>query len=171
MEGNYNCSLILFLKGYFIAYFRCFQTNITIFTPIYVKNVHPLSGTGIRTHIPLGRESSPITIRPELPSSVFASSVTRFGEISPLWQKVYKSLAIFWQFISYLSILRQVYDIIGLIFLVANGQLLRNNLTIWSHCLQAKHLCTIFCFMLDDGHGECMIEYELEAPIGVIMHG
>ena len=54
--------------------------------------------------------------------------------------KVYKSLANFWQLISYLAkcwayILWQIRDIIGLIFIVANGQILKNNQTIWSHCL------------------------------------
>ena len=33
------------------------------------------------------------------------------------------------------SLLWQVYDIIGLIFIVANGQIWKNNLTIWSHCV------------------------------------
>ena len=50
-------------------------------------------------------------------------SVTRFGEISPLWQK-YKSIQVF----------GQICDIIGLIIIVANGQILKNNLTTWSRC-------------------------------------
>ena len=62
------------------------------------------------------------------------TSVTRFGEISPLWQK----LKVFGKFlISYfqiLSLLWQNCDIIGLVFIVANGQILQNNLTIWPHC-------------------------------------
>ena len=41
----------------------------------------------------------------------------------------------FWQFISHLHKmlcqLRQIYDIIGQIFIVANGQILKNNITIW----------------------------------------
>ena len=48
-------------------------------------------------------------------------SVTRLGEISPLWQKF--------------TSLWQICDIIGLIFIIANGQILKNNLTIWSHLL------------------------------------
>ena len=43
----------------------------------------------------------------------------------------------FWQFISHLHKmlcqLRQIYDIIGQIFIVANGQILKNNITIWPH--------------------------------------
>ena len=37
------------LSASFIVYIRTFQTNVTLFT-IYLKNVHPVSGTGIRTH-------------------------------------------------------------------------------------------------------------------------
>ena len=39
----------------------------------------------------------------------------------------------FW-FGKMLSLIWQICDIIGLIFIVANGQILKNNLTIWSHC-------------------------------------
>ena len=35
-----------------------------------------------------------------------------------------------------LNILWQMCDIIGLIFIASNGQILKNNLTIWSHCYQ-----------------------------------
>ena len=34
----------------FIVYFWSFQTNIKIFTTIYVKNVHTVSSARIRTH-------------------------------------------------------------------------------------------------------------------------
>ena len=37
-----------------------------------------------------------------------------------------------------LSLLWQICDIIVLIFIVANGQIMKNNLTIWSHCLEWK---------------------------------
>ena len=64
-------------------------------------------------------------------------SVTRFGEISSLCHNFTSLWANFWQFISYLakmlSLLWQIRYIIGLIFIVANGQILKNNLTIWSH--------------------------------------
>ena len=62
-----------------------------------------------------------------------------------IWQnfaalaKVYKYLANFWQFISYFAkcwdFFGKFCDIIGLIFIVTNGQILKKNLTIWSHCL------------------------------------
>ena len=48
--------LLVFLKkwanpGLFFIYFWSFQTNIiTILQQIYVKNVHPVYNTGIRTH-------------------------------------------------------------------------------------------------------------------------
>ena len=60
-----------------------------------------------------------------------------------IWQnlatmtKFYKSLATFWLFISYLA--KQCY-IIGLIFIVASGQILKHNLTIWSHCTHFIHV-------------------------------
>ena len=44
-----------------------------------------------------------ITLIVRMPQRKIANSVTRFGEISPLWQKVYKSLSNFWWFISYLA--------------------------------------------------------------------
>ena len=51
--------------------------------------------------------------------------------------KLYMSLPKFWQFISYLAkcwaYFCKIWYIIGLIFIVANGQILQNNLTIWSH--------------------------------------
>ena len=37
-----------------------------------------------------------------------------------------------------LSILWQIGDIIGLVFIVGNGQISENNLTIWSHCPSNK---------------------------------
>ena len=51
--------------------------------------------------------------------------------------KVYKSWANFWQFILIWQTSEptwQICDIIGLIFIVANGQILKNNLVIWLHC-------------------------------------
>ena len=36
--------------GLFVIYFWSFQTNITILQQIYVKNVHPVYGSGIQTH-------------------------------------------------------------------------------------------------------------------------
>ena len=64
--------------------------------------------------------------------------MTRFGEILSLWQKfanicqIFDSLRLIWQM---MSILLHICDIIGLIFIAANGQILKNNLTIWSHWL------------------------------------
>ena len=58
-------------------------------------------------------------------------SVTRFGEISPLWQK----LTSLWQIFDslFLSWLWLICDIIGPIFIIAKGQILKNNLTNWSN--------------------------------------
>ena len=54
----------------------------------------------------------------------FRASVTRFGEISPLWQK-FTGL---WQKCSFLF-----GKMLSLLFSVPNGQILKNNQTIWSH--------------------------------------
>ena len=57
----------------------------------------------------------------------------------PDWAKfrqLAKSLAIFDSFFLFgkmLTLLWQIWYIIGLIFIVANGQILKNNLTVWSH--------------------------------------
>ena len=46
-------------------------------------------------------------------------------------------MAIHFLFDKLLSMLWQIYDIIGLILINANGQIFKNNnLTIWSHCFQ-----------------------------------
>ena len=70
---------------------------------------------------------------------LFTADVTRFGEISPLWQKfrrgIFKNLFLFWQ---NAEPTLAICDIIGLILIVANGHILTNNLTIWSHCFSAK---------------------------------
>ena len=63
--------------------------------------------------------------------------MTRFGEILPLWQKelqvVSKFLTVHFLFGKILGLLRQICDIIGLAFNVANGQILKYNLTIRLH--------------------------------------
>ena len=66
------------------------------------------------------------------------TSVTRSGELSPLWQK-FKSL---WQFSSFrlvfgkiLNLLLQFFREIGQILYVVKWQNVdKNNLAIWSHC-------------------------------------
>ena len=72
-------------------------------------------------------------------------AVWPFGEILPLWQKWQKSLQVFGKFLmvyflfgKMLSLLLQIYTIIELIFIVANGQILKNNLAFWSHCFQTR---------------------------------
>ena len=81
-----------------------------------------------------------------------SSSSNHFHRIthpSPVWPYLVKfwhfgkSLQVFGKFLTVyflfgkmLILLWQICDIIGLIFAVANGQILKNNLTIWSHCIQ-----------------------------------
>ena len=43
---------------------------------------------------------------------------------------------VYFLFGTMLSLLWNIGPIIGLIFIVANDQILKNNLTIWSHCLR-----------------------------------
>ena len=62
--------------------------------------------------------------------------MTRFGEISKLLQKftsLCQILTVYFLFVKMISLLWQICDIIGLYFIVANGQILKNNLTIWVH--------------------------------------
>ena len=89
-------------------------------------------------HVPL------ITIRcfQELKSKMYwtvINSVTRFGEVSPIQQKC----ASLWQIFNSLyflygkmmGLLWQMWNIIGLVFIVVNGQISKNYLDIWSHWL------------------------------------
>ena len=50
------------------------------------------------------------------------------------WQVFGIFLVVYLLFGKLMSLLWQICDIIGLIFIVANGPKLKNNLTIWSHC-------------------------------------
>ena len=65
----------------------------------------------------------------------YTHSVARFGEILPLWQNFKSLWAIFvmvsiWQ--TFVPALGNIYAT-GQIFIVVNGQRLKNNLAIWSH--------------------------------------
>ena len=81
--------------------------------------------------------------------STHSTSVTRFGEISPLCQKFQSLWAIFWMsylvFGKLLSRLWHFYAT-GQIFIVVNGQRLHSNKAIWSHCpaLNTKTLLLLF---------------------------
>ena len=58
------------------------------------------------------------------------SSVTRFGKGLQVFGEF---LMVYFLFGIMLSLLWRICDIMGLIFIVANGQILKNNATIWSH--------------------------------------
>ena len=67
-------------------------------------------------------------------------SVTRFGDILPLWQNctsLSNFLTVYFLFGKMLSLLCQTCHTIGLIFIVANGQIKKKNSTIWSHWSQS----------------------------------
>ena len=81
----------------------------------------------------------------------FASSVTRFGEISSLWQNFtsfWQILTVYFLFGKILSLLWKIWYTVGLIFIVANAKILKNNLIIWSHCLLPQQ-STLLLFETD----------------------
>ena len=63
-------------------------------------------------------------------------SLTRYNQCDQIWRN-FASLAnfltVYFLLGTMLSLLWRISHIIGLIFTVANGQILKNNLTIWSH--------------------------------------
>ena len=59
--------------------------------------------------------------------------MTRFGKSL---QILGKNLPFYFFFGEMLNLLWQICDIVGLIFSVANGQIFKNNLTIWSHWVE-----------------------------------
>ena len=59
--------------------------------------------------------------------------LAHFQKSTSLWQ-IFDGLFI---------ILWQICDIIGLILIVTNGQILKNNLTTWSHCLEVAAFVTV----------------------------
>ena len=69
------------------------------------------------------------------------------GPVWPDLAKVYKFLANFECFFLFGKMLSQFWhicDILGLIFIVANGQILKNNLTIWSHWSGLMNILSVF---------------------------
>ena len=63
-----------------------------------------------------------------------------FPNLAKKWQ----ILTVYFLFGKMLSLLLQICDIIGLVFIAANGQILKNNLTIWSHCHLPTWLTDVF---------------------------
>ena len=71
---------------------------------------------------------------------VYTISVTRIGEISPLWQIIYvfgNFLRVYLLFGIHFNPLWHFLNAIGQIFIDVNGQKLKNNLAIWSHWIQS----------------------------------
>ena len=59
----------------------------------------------------------------------------KFRQFGKSLQVFGKILTVYFLFGKMLCLLWQICDIFGLIFIVSNGQIFKNNLTIWSHCL------------------------------------
>ena len=80
--------------------------------------------------------------------AMLSYSVTRLGKISPHWQKftsfgrIFDGLFLIWQNAE--ATLAKKFTI-GVIFIVANGQKLKNNLTIWSHWMSTGKREQSFC--------------------------
>ena len=64
--------------------------------------------------------------------------LAKFRHFGKSLQVFVKYLMVNFLFGKMLSLLWQICDIIGLIFIFANGQILKNNISIWSHCLPPK---------------------------------
>ena len=60
--------------------------------------------------------------------------LAKFRHFGKNLQVVDQFLMVYFVFGKIMSLPWQICDNIGLIFIVANGQILKNNLTIWSHC-------------------------------------
>ena len=92
-------------------------------------------------------------------------SVTRFGkncQYGNILQVFGKFFTVKFVFGKMLSLLWQICNCVGLIFIVGNGQILKDNLTVWSHCSLSKEVAekeTLFrqdkCFCKKNkGEGE-----------------
>ena len=102
------------------------DTNLKYFSLSLFQITHPLSH--VHTCSPL-------------------CSVTRFGKILPLWRQftsLGKFLMVYFLIRKMLSLVWQICDIFGIIFFVANGHILKNNLTIWSHWPSVCHALHTF---------------------------
>ena len=69
--------------------------------------------------------------------------LAKFRHFDKTLQVFGKYLTLHFLFGKLLGQLRQIYYIIGQIFVVANGQILKNNLTIWSHWLEVIRSCSV----------------------------
>ena len=81
----------------------------------------------------------------------FGFSVTIFGEILPLWQKIWDFLGnflmVYVAFGQLLYLLWHFYAT-GQIVIVVNGQRMNNKIAIWSHCSEATISGKIACLLL-----------------------
>ena len=61
-------------------------------------------------------------------------NLAKFRQIGTILQVLGNFLTLYFLFGKMFSLLWQICDSFGLIFIVTNDQILKNNLTIWSHC-------------------------------------
>ena len=72
--------------------------------------------------------------------------MAKFCHYGKTWQVFSKYLTVYFLFGKMLSLLWQIWYIIGLIFIVANCQILKNNITIWSHWEKLLLMHTAYFF-------------------------
>ena len=87
-------------------------------------------------------------------------SVTRFGESRHFVKSI-------WQFFDGSCLILQICDIIGQIFIVTNGQKLKNNLIIWSHCLPTSYLPTYLLLFSQDSSAR--VFFFCACPINIFL--
>ena len=60
----------------------------------------------------------------------FGKKIKDYGNLSRVYLVFSKMLSLLWQ----------ICNCVGLIFIVGNGQILKDNLTVWSHCSLSKEV-------------------------------
>ena len=83
------------------------------------------------------------------PVAAVRPDLTKFRHFGKSLQVFSKFMTVYFLFGKMMSLLWQTCDIIGLIFIVANGQILKKNLTNWSHCSSNSRSKAQSIFILD----------------------
>ena len=83
------------------------------------------------------------------PVAAVRPDLAKFRQFGKSLQVFSKFMTVYFLFGKMMSLLWQTCDIIGLIFIVANGQILKKNLTNWSHCSSSSRSKAQSIFILD----------------------